>query len=788
MSSDPKAIPATLRIHPVGVDQLVAAHRKGEWDPRTQELLGEEFAALRPWLQSPRRVPHHTAPSLEQPREAPGTLMGLAVSGGGIRSATFALGALQRLAGHDLLQRFDYLSTVSGGGYIGSALTWWLNHAQPADAPAFGTEPEDFPFGTHDPADADAGQYGKAPPGKRKDSDDQRRVLRFLRRHGNYLTPGGCQNLVSGAAIAARGVFLSVLFWLLGFMWVMAGLRVASGLRVANGAVEGIHRTLTWPGQWEWFGRVLEFAGSLPPLFELGVWVAVAVFALLLVASVVYSVLSAARLSPATSYFWRRAQECWLKPAYGAIVVGLGLGLTAIVGQMVVAPGAWASGGVLAGLVAGLWTYLRSGSWRGGAVPVPVIATVGAALLLFGLLVIGYLLAAHLLALGWLWFAIAAALSLGYALLVNLNYVSIHRLYRDRLMEAYLPDWARLGDDRPPPARRANRGWLSQCWGSAPRGPYHLVNTNVVLVGSRDRTWRLRGGDSFVLSPLYCGSNATGWRATASYMGNKLSLATAMAISGAAANPNTGAGGAGLTRNPIVSALMTVLGVSLGFWAPNPRKWIPGSVTPNHLWPGAAALFPGCFQEHRSFLQLSDGGHFENLAVYELVRRRVRLILLLDGACDPDFAFADFQVLIRRIEADFGAQVFFDADNRLEMMMPKAEAGYPPAAKVARQGHLVGTIRYCDGTHGLLVYLKSTPIDRLSLKTKGYKAAHPGFPDQTTADQFFDEDQFEAYRELGYRLAQQMVESIAFKTPAETLSGLDALMAFVESGRLRELP
>ena len=52
---------------------------------------------------------------------------GLCFSGGGIRSATFGLGVLQTLARLQLLNKFDYLSTVSGGGYIGSWLTAWIH-------------------------------------------------------------------------------------------------------------------------------------------------------------------------------------------------------------------------------------------------------------------------------------------------------------------------------------------------------------------------------------------------------------------------------------------------------------------------------------------------------------------------------------------------------------------------------------------------------------------------------------------------------------------------------------
>src|SRR5215467_9815617 len=74
-------------------------------------------------------------------------LTGLALSGGGIRSAVFCLGVLQALAKHDLLKRFDYLSTVSGGGYIGSSLTWFTSRTKTP----YGVGPGSFPYGVDDP-------------------------------------------------------------------------------------------------------------------------------------------------------------------------------------------------------------------------------------------------------------------------------------------------------------------------------------------------------------------------------------------------------------------------------------------------------------------------------------------------------------------------------------------------------------------------------------------------------------------------------------------------------------
>ena len=162
------------------------------------------------------------------------------------------------------------------------------------------------------------------------------------------------------------------------------------------------------------------------------------------------------------------------------------------------------------------------------------------------------------------------------------------------------------------------------------------MNTNVVLVDTDDRRWRKRGGDAFLLSPLYCGGTATGWVRTAAYMQwDPLTLPTAIAISGAAANPNTAAGGVGPTRQPLLSLLMALLNVRLGYWVPHPcaeRQRVP-----NHFRAARYELSSRGYEEHQELLQLSDGGHFENLGVYELVRRRVRVIVCCDASADPGF-------------------------------------------------------------------------------------------------------------------------------------------------------
>ena len=348
---------------------------------------------------------------------------------------------------------------------------------------------------------------------------------------------------------------------------------------------------------------------------------------------------------------------------------------------------------------------------------------------------------------------------------VNLNYVSIHSYYRDRLMEAFLP--RPDTDGTTGPAVDADRATLSAM--CVPHAPYHLVNTNVVLVDSDTQRWRKRGGDAFVLSPRYCGGSATGWVPTADYMRrDPLTLPTAIAISGAAANPNTAAGGAGPTRRPMLSLLMALLNVRLGYWVPHLGARRQPAV--NHFRAAWHELLPRGFAENRNLLQLSAGGHFENLGVYELVRRRVRLIVCCDAAADPAFAFKDLQVLMRPHRhglrrADRVRRSQPDRAPHRPRPRPAESAGprWHDRRLPGRRPVLGARLRAgCGRLPGRQLQHAHPREDDddpgLDLLLRGYKGANRDFPDQTTADQFFDEEQFEAYRELGYHLAGTLID------------------------------
>jgi hypothetical protein len=335
-------------------------------------------------------------------------------------------------------------------------------------------------------------------------------------------------------------------------------------------------------------------------------------------------------------------------------------------------------------------------------------------------------------------------------------------------METFMPDVPEIMSDsyeRSHKTKEANKMPLNDTCGgpagnennAAYAGPYHIINTNVVLVSSQKGKYRGRGGDSFILTREYCGSNATGWIKTKDYMNNTMNLATAMAISGAAVNPDTGGSGKSITRQPFLSMLMAMLNLRLGYWVPNPQKCkCPlRPRIPNYILPGLWEItFRNKLKEKATFLQLSDGGHFDNLALYELIRRRLGLIIVCDGGADPNLTFGDLANAMEKVRADFGALIVIKSEN-LKVMIPPLKS---EQVKLAKKGFLMADIIYADNSKGKLIYINTTLCKGLYADLYGYKKQHPSFPEESTSNQFFDEKQFEAYRELGFQIAWDMMK------------------------------
>jgi hypothetical protein len=364
--------------------------------------------------------------------------------------------------------------------------------------------------------------------------------------------------------------------------------------------------------------------------------------------------------------------------------------------------------------------------------------------------------------------------ALGLGFVANINYVGLHRFYRDRLMEAFMPN------DRSVESQRTSRSAVADSLSVAeiassstadendpsfiPR-PYPLINANVILINDDYPKYATRGGANFLISPLFVGSSATGWQPTIEYIGlnGPLTLATSMAASGAAASASAGFIGTGITMNPLVSAVMSLLNIRLGVWLGNPASQEKRKLRsiPTFFNPGFLAGVLGCGHTRTSgYVELTDGGHFENLAMYELVRRKLSLVIVVDGEADPTISLASLVSARNRIEQDFGARLEFFKDQGPELLVMHPEKGYPLGVKYARSPFIVGQLTYEDETLGTFIYIKSNLTAAIDFSVAGYLASNPDFPHQTTADQFFTPDQFEAYRKLGVESANTMIGTV----------------------------
>jgi hypothetical protein len=249
---------------------------------------------------------------------------------------------------------------------------------------------------------------------------------------------------------------------------------------------------------------------------------------------------------------------------------------------------------------------------------------------------------------------------------------------------------------------------------------------------------------------------------------SSLSLGTAIAISGGAASPNMG-----YHSSPIVTFLMTIFNVRLGWWLGNPRfqKWRkenPKSSVPL-LW----KELMGQTADDQPWIYLSDGGHFDNLGLYEIIRRGCRTVVVVDTTADPKFSFSDLGRTLRQIQIDFGLRIDMGSLHMLARSTPATPGLYCA----------VGTIKYSElslgqsGADGQLLYPKPGIYGAEPADVRAYAAANPVFPHDPTATQFFGEAQLESYRSLGWHCIEDICRT---PTSERKPSSLAALIQFAK--------
>jgi len=347
---------------------------------------------------------------------------------------------------------------------------------------------------------------------------------------------------------------------------------------------------------------------------------------------------------------------------------------------------------------------------------------------------------------------------------LDVNLFSMHHFYHNRLARCYLG--ASNQQNRKPSSFTGfdeSDEWvyLEDCQ----QRPLHIVNTAMNLVADDKLAWQQRKAASFAFTPIQAGPGPDGKAvAIGDYLKSEAmvtqqggsakvirgaKLSTVFAISGAAASPNMG-----YHSSPAMAFLLTLFNVRLGRWCPNPgyKEFDGTKLSPkdgaNYL---LSELF-GLTSDHSEFVYLSDGGHFENLGVYELVRRKCKRIIACDAEQDERLAFEGLGNAVRKCYEDFGARIDIDA-----RALRPAQGG-----RFCHQHCVMGKIHYKDDLEpGYLFYIKASltgdePIDVLQ-----YAVTNPVFPHQSTADQWFDEPQFESYRHLGRHIAGEVFAKAA---------------------------
>jgi hypothetical protein len=811
-------------------EQLVAQRRARVDAPSRADAEGD--GANEPAGQMARGVP---LPGAEPEDASEHPLVGLALSGGGIRSATFSLGLLQALARSGLMGRLDYLSTVSGGGYTGAFLGCLFQRWRSLHATAH-----------------PAGGAARTTPAAAVQEllvDPQSWPCHWLRECGRYLIPNrGSDEAIMLAAFLRNWFAVQVVFLVL-LLFPLILYRLADVLARQAAAATALAGVAPPPAAV--FLAALVAIWLVPA--SLAYWLAgplVALIALLATASAGFAqdVLARGGWPPSRlasglavlsftlvltllvgAYYRYRYPDLAERRRY--LTAGLAIGLQAtgvVLGLAVVDALGLAARDflgrrlpmlTLSGIVAMLGSaaavvqriaprFLAYGKGR-LAIPGQLVAAV-VAIALVG--VESVVLAASLHGLGAT--ALAAGL-LGVVLASvllgqsdNFLNLSTHAtIYAARLTRAYLGATNATrqryhkplsdpieGDDVP---FRSYAPWTEG-------GPLHVVNAtlNETMSGETQVEFRDRKGMNVAFGA--CGLSV-GARHHAAFeavdpvasmrpgrptigshdrMGlervsppepfqvfvpdrarcEAFGLGRLVAISGAAFTTGLG------SRTSLgLSLLLGLANVRMGYWwnsGTGPRdargglhsalvRLLPVQA---HLLEEMLARFYGPADR---LWYLSDGGHFENTGVYELVRRRLPFIIACDNGSDPSYSFTDAGNLVRKLRLDFGAQVrFLEADELGRVLDPSLRSFVVPwSAFAAYDGSAAGRgngyatladVTYFDSDERTtILFVKPALRGDETADVLTYWSRHPEFPQQSTLDQFFDEEQWESYRRLG---------------------------------------
>ena len=830
---------------------------------RTREELAERIQSIKRKL-----------PPAESERDMGGGPAALCLSGGGIRSASISLGFLQACDNQELLKKFDYLFTVSGGGYTGGWLTALMHRLKNKKEPTVGI-------------DEDHGAFNPEGLGAK--------AIDNLRRYSNYLTPR--LGLFSGDSLALVWIYLRnlilnglILLSLLGAAtllpkivyrlfdsesfksaWASEGMLLGSAfLALVSGGYtvyastgskrqnlrRAEHKTLSDPlstdsyFMWKvtplllsllmlsgfayrtirplenfgWFGLYLGGASALglflwglarrlqpqsPKGHQLGnticnivqilgaygigliaflqiskflrnsflflICVPPALLTIYLLGVALFAGLVNPILSDDDREWWARSSGyLFFASALWVIVAAVSLCreiLLKLFPCFFLHGGSehpfipWASS---AAAVSGLLALLTrdshvvsSGDSKGilkiiGSVLFAIACPVFIVALLLSISIGEALIGYNMPHAGMFYLRLFLALLLLAVMLscvVNVNRFSLHNTYRNRLIRTFL---GASHKDRKPNSFTGFDEKDDVCLAKIDQQqrPYHVICGTVNLYAGADLAWQERRAALFTFSRDYCGCDFLDYRPTAKFGGPEgITLGTAMAISGAAANPNMG-----FYTSPDRAFVMTLLNLRLGWWLGNPKFPKPWRREGPFLalWPLIKEMLL-LTRETSHFINISDGGHFDDTAVYEAVRRRCSIIFLVDANATHE----NVARMIRKVRIDFGVDITIKRDfcnsgipGQLYLIQYPKSASDP----VARSGVL------------LRVYPALEPFrNELPADVANFSEHDPDFPSDRLVNQWYGEAQFESYRKLGREIGMRLFANDTVRPIIEAL-------------------
>lgn len=668
---------------------------------------------------------------------------GIALSGGGIRSAVFGYGLISALAKSKVLWRFDLLSTVSGGGYFGSALGKLA-------------------------CKKNAQQIQDELSKPRSESEFQQQ----MRASNRYLTPKGKVDLFYIAAIYLRNILavhvelllLCVVLSAVVSMWDITVWYLWQSLPVLPELLDPLQRGVT---------QLIIFSPFLLLAFPVCV---------IMICRYCQYWYSSAAKNGRNSLKIDRKLSSYLKLITAVIL----LSLIDMVAQRLSDLNYLF---ILGGFYSGVLVILRF------LIPLLHLKRDAGSLLerkLFMLLDVAGFFGLMILVIFWMsvfhrfvthqiwqdgevtyyfptirlaWVSLVAVLLL-FLKMNNwsfLNRSSLHQFYRLRLGLAWLgfekfnqtQQQQRETDVNPAGDMRFSdyKPWYQG-------GPVHLIN--VCLNDTSVRTGDRQGHQMSVLGGGYFTLDSSEeWSAIAAE--KSLSLATWMAISGAATAP-----GMGMMTRPGLASLFTSLGVRLGFWWQSDYAVLsPRALKYRCLF---SELFGQFTLEVGKPWFLSDGGHAENTAAWALLKANCELIVVADAAADPDYSFNDLENLIRRARIDLNVHIEFaiPACNSDGIFGSLDDLGDPQSNACLS----LARIHYPDGNEGVMVLVKPNLTSGLPDDVFNYARDNPKFPQQSTVDQFYDEAQWESYFALGQHLGQSLTFNRLMALQGRTLQQL----------------